>query len=347
MTKRPWMGLVVSGVMLAIGISVGIVVTNALVNDTPPPTLARPSGPEFVSVTAQNYDDPRPVTLDILNPPDVELKAQATGTVTRFDCAVGVDWGSGSTNLALDGRSILNIHTSTPLWRPLTLGLKGPDVDAFKEELRRLGRSASEGTMFRREDLASFKALMTNIGTPVSTDEVSLTDVLWLPEPVVTVSKCETRLGDQVEAGKAISTLRSAPSLTIDGSSIPKDSPARVLRVGDLTLNMTSSTELTEPARTSEILSTSVYRSAAEQNQNLALPVRVSGTASLVEPIQVAALPPTSITTSDTSKGCVRVGSDEFRNVTIVSSQLGRSLVVFESSAMPTSVAVDGPPKCP
>jgi len=345
-TRRSLAAAIVLAVVASTGAFVGIIATIALIEDNPPKSLTASTGPTYVTTTLQSFADPRDIVLQLQELPEVKLASQSAGTITTLDCTPGGTWASGASNLAVNGQPILNLHTSTPLWRPVGIGAKGPDVDALKAEIARLGKSATSGKVFQWKDLQSFRELKKEVGASADGDEVTPGEILWLSAPSITLGACDARLGKQIASGDPLAAVRFDPTFSIDGSALPQAFEPRVLTVGNVSLEMSSNTELRQPKRIREVLQTSVYRAAAEQAKNSDGLVSLKVTASLATPVQVIAVPPSAVTASAGSDACIESDSGDIVRVSVVSSELGRSLISVPDAAIPDKVAVEGPAEC-
>ena len=346
MTKVRWGSAGILGVFLAGSVALGVVLAHLTIQEPPPPSLAKPTEPSSVPVVPQAYSDPRPVKVRIETPPETEIRSQRGGTVTRVECMAPMAWESGKSNLSIDGEPVLNFHVSTPLWRDLAAGSKGPDVDAFKEELRRLNQPVSDGAELRWADIVSYRGLAEAAGASAEFRTVSPASMIWLPAPAISLSRCEISLGETIDAGHVIARSRSDILVTVGGDLKP-GTDIRQLQVGEATVPLSVDLTLENPGDALALTETTVYRAAIEQDTEPAAVVEIEGTARLVEPVRVAPLPPSSITVSSQTAGCVLTVDGTVVPVGIVSSELGRTLVTFEGDSFPELIATSGPRKCP
>lgn len=80
-----------------------------------------------------------------------QVPGTGKGVVTALPAAGDVV-PTGQVLYAVDGRPVLTLHGSTPLWRDLALGDTGPDVLALREALAALGYQAGDASSDRFDE---------------------------------------------------------------------------------------------------------------------------------------------------------------------------------------------------
>ncbi|PJJ63665.1 peptidoglycan-binding domain-containing protein [Compostimonas suwonensis] len=342
-------GLAVIGVVTVAACGAAIVAV--AVAPTMPGTLQPSRSAESVEVTEQEFVDERTVDVELVRDPGISLSVPLTGRITRFGCRPGASIASGGSFVSVDGRPLLTLATSMPLWRDLSIGDEGDDVKALQTELARLGYAVTADGDFGSASLAAVKALFTSIGD-AAFDEPGLpvSRVMWAPTTTTVISTCIGSLGSSVSSGDALGTVQGIVS-SAGITNLPSDllSGARVLEVDGQVTSVNDDGTVTDPGAL-DLLSgmrgtTGAARDdgdgGAEQEPN-----QLAATFVLQTPVLVAALPPSSIYGVEGSEGCVR-GDAVGVPVRIVGSQLGQSFVLFEGH-VPKRVDVvpTGVPAC-
>lgn len=285
-------------------------------------------------VTAHSFDDKRTVQVALTLGADTALIAPASGRITGLSCQSGGQFTSGGSDLSIDGRRIVNLATTVPLWRDVRLGDKGEDVAAIQRELSRLGYAVNVNGTAGAQTFAAVTDLFAKAGAKdVDSSSIPVGRVLWLPRPDVTVSACNASTGANVAAGEKFATLPSTLAgaaitrlpdgalpgeriLTIDGSKVPVDAAGRV----------------TDPDALAVIAASSSYAEAVIGKSD-----SVKGSYTLAQPVGVSVVPPGSLFDIDGDAACVADGGRAFA-VRIVASELGRSFVTFDSANPPAEV---------
>lgn len=345
-SRRVWAAFILGVLVLFSGAALGVLATFLLAPSSVPPSLTPPDQPTSVSVTAQAYSDPREVSVSIRKEAPTVLRVGRAGVVTSFDCP-GSDqgWFSGSSSVSIDGTPILNFHTAVPLWREVTIGDEGPDVTSLKEELVRLGQQVSDSPKFNRVDLASMKEVLKAAHASADVTTVDPAQLLWLPTPQLTPTNCGALLGSPIAANERVADAGSSVELAIE--EVPSDlrPGVRQLKVDQLEFSLNEDLTLAVPAEAVELLQTPSFRSAVGEATDQMQLVSLSASIVLIDPIQAAPLPPSAVTVAGPPAGCVEDSEGRQHRLTVVSSELGRSIVIFENT-IPTKVNVSGPAEC-
>lgn len=319
------------------GFAVGVVVSEP----AEPADLRAPTDLAVVPVGDRVFDDARTVTLRVTVDDVASVASLSGGRVTASQCAAGATVGSGSSTVSLDGRALVNLSTSVPLWRDLTIGDRGADVTALHAELVRLGHAAPDGDRVTRATIAAYRALAQALGAaePVSS-VIDHTAIVWLPAPAVTVGACEVKLGDPLEPGAALfelpAALASAVVAPLPGDAAPGD---RVLMIDDEPVPVGPDGAITDPAAL-DVLGRS--RALAEAVAIAPDDPQLSVVWRLADPLTTLVVPPSGVVGVGGPATCVVAGDGGTRPVTVVGSQLGQTFVVPDEGASPfESVQVD------
>ncbi|MGW4747945.1 peptidoglycan-binding protein [Streptomyces sp. NPDC004290] len=148
------------------------------------------------------YDQPTPVV------------AAGRGTVTWLP-AVGAVTKPGGKLYEVDGRSVVLMRGSRPLWRDLGPGVaEGPDVEQLKRNLIRLGHADGLGLAvdekFTKGTETAVKRWQKSLGIK-QTGTLPLGSVVMLPQESVRVQQLGVQLG---------APLGSASIMTVSGTSL-------------------------------------------------------------------------------------------------------------------------------
>ncbi|QTX05331.1 peptidoglycan-binding domain-containing protein [Agromyces archimandritae] len=283
----------------------------------------------------RSFDDARPVEIAFTIDEPVPIVSPASGTITGTNCAAGVALRSGASDFQVNGTPIVNLATEVPLWRDLRIGDSGEDVLALQEELARLVGGVTADGVLGSGSIAAFDELRP-AHVPASTEPViAVGEVLWLPADSTLVTSCAVPLGASVEAGARLvevagapaqAALTAIPERLIDGE--------RKLLIGDVVVPLDDAGVVGAEADRAALADTPVVRSALASDP----PQTVSGELSLLEPIEVGAVPPSALYRVDGDDACVLVDGAPIP-VRIIGSQLGETFVEFPSTP-PEAVAL-------
>lgn len=333
-------GLAVASLVSAV--AVGVTATVAVVSPFHP-TSANPVGPPVeLPVESVSFRDEHPVQLAVTMGAEQSVLSPVTGTVTASSCRAGLPLASGTSPLAVDGVPLLTLATEVPLWRDLTLGLRGDDVTALQTALAALGEKVdgSRG-VFDHATLGAVRHRLSLVDAPPLADDVLPRQrILWLPPGGATVSKCPATVGSQTQTGAVVANL--LPSVTtarvvaLPASLTPG---ARELVVDTLLLHPSPQGVITSPKELAALAQAPALVGRAQPSDPL------SGVYRLVKPVMAGVIPPSAIVGPDAQHTCV-VSGNQAQRVTVLGSQLGQSYVTFEGTP-PASVVVEPPRATP
>lgn len=358
-TPRISMSVIVllCAVMLAIGMGLALL----LIRPIPPKDLDSKATAGTMTVEDGVFDDRRAVTFRLPQSSASTLQMPQDGTLTSSTCTAGVALHSGTSMFSINDHAVLSLHTSIPLYRPLAIGTQGNDVRSLHDALRDLGYAAPDTDTFSSDSIAAFNALAEKTGAPLITADngwsLDPAQVLWQPAATVTIRQCPVRVGTQVRAGDGI--VQIAPIITnaiiIRTSENADGQPAagkRTVSVADKTFAIDDDvTAMNDPAFLDAIAASHEYQSmlsgggsgvsassssGASPQQSAAADgssVDVIYQWSLAEPRAISIIPPSALTDVSSGKGCVTVDGRP-QQVTIVASQLGRSMVSPQSGTL-------------
>lgn len=342
--RFPWRAVALFFVSMIGAGGAGALVAYLLISPPTPESLESAVVVSSATVVAQPFADPKPIDVVISRGADLELRLARGGLLTSRSCSVGAQAVSGGASFAVDGVPLVNLHTTVPLWRNLVPGDRGVDVDALKGELGRLGREVSPGPRLGSTDLKSLSAVMVNAGREVTLDAVAPGDFVWLPSPELVFSSCDADVSAAVEAGDSVASADGGVTVSLGAPPMGLLPGARVLTVDDVVLALDESLGMTDLSAAASVARTASYREALGEGDGIQ-PVTITATIELVEPIPASALPPSAVTITGDASGCVTDGEGMAHPVGILTSQLGSTVVSFESDA-PASVLLNETSSC-
>jgi hypothetical protein len=328
------------GVALLTAGALGATVMFVTLSDTVPATLRAAQSDTDVPVVEREYLDERTVHLHVEVAPEAMIAAPADGRITALSCQVGDLFESGRVNARIDGRSIVNLATSVPLWRGLTVGQRGDDVAALQSELARLGFPVPTTDTLSRSAVSAVNQLL---GEATTTRQIDVSRVLWLPAPTVEIARCTAPLGRYVSLDDPLASASSAPTVRIDDAPEGLVPGARAVRVDTVDIAV-GDDGLISLEGASALTRTAAYRTAIADGS---AEFEVSGVLLLTQPVAVSAVPPGAIFDLAKDRGCVMT-DEGARAVVVVGSQLGQTFVTFEGTTPQTVRAQAGedPPAC-
>ncbi|HIX00492.1 MAG TPA: peptidoglycan-binding protein, partial [Candidatus Nesterenkonia stercoripullorum] len=239
----------------------------------------------------------------------------------------------------IDDRPIIGLHTSLPLYRDLTWGDKGTDVEALQKELVRLGHldvSFVDGWYGWTTSHAVQRLRVAN-GAPEGGKKTRRSEFVWLPAGDVTGLACELNVGDEVAEGTAFATAEGAIE-RVEVASMPES-----LTPGARTLTVNG---VTGPASESGIVDDATFLARILDDEELVAGLRedpeatVPGDLALADTIDSYTVPVGAII-DDGDERCVQVGAVA-RPVDVLGSALGSTVIVFPDAdtPLPDTVAI-------
>ncbi len=290
-----------------------------------PPTLETAPIPTASPLVAEETVDSRSVELSVELGDEAALVTPADGRITATSCSVGETIKSGTSVITLDRVPLVNLHTSTPVWRDLDFGDKGADVEALQAELARLGYSVSVSKRFDWQTWVAWDVLVEKLGGDTDYGTFSVEQVVWLSEKSVTAATCPVRLGATVQAGASLVGLPT-PLLSAAVKDYPTDlvPGERTLTVNDVPIALDQDGNVTADGLTA-LADTASFRRFLQGPDDAIL----SADLVLVEPLTVYPVPPAAVALGANGSGCVALAHGNPAPVTVVSSRLGRSYIAF------------------
>ena len=185
---------VVMSIIVAAAVSVGACAV--FLPDRPPALLGASGEITEAKVSTQQYCGSQTVTLIPSISTSRALLGNSNGTVTA-------DYSSGD-------RAVIALNTAIPLYRDLHVEDRGQDVRAFNNELNRLGYlSDPDSDRYSWNTQQGWKQLMADNGSD-SDGTLQLADILWIPEPNISVGDWQATAGANITQGTQIGEIPGA-----------------------------------------------------------------------------------------------------------------------------------------
>ena len=328
-------GRVAAATLAALVVAAGGAVAGVMLTAAPTAdSLASPAPTTTVEVTTRPYDDARNIDLRPVASDGRALTAAASGTITATRCVVGDELSSGDQLVAVDGRPVVALATTMPLWRDLALGARGADVTALNEELRRLGHPAGQGDRFDAATRDGVRALLANAGASSPDGTLPLAHVAWLPSRTTTLGACEHRLGDRTDGGRLATA--GGGVVALQAAMLPPNA-----RHGDRVVTVAGvRTYLGEDGQVTDREALDAWFASPEgfawRNLGDDAPA-TTVTWELAQPLETAVVPPGALAGADGPRPCLAT-PDGARAVEIVGSGLGKSYVQMLDGTPPSHV---------
>ncbi|OZG69172.1 peptidoglycan-binding domain-containing protein [Bifidobacterium eulemuris] len=278
--------------------------------------------------SVQDYSGNQPVTVVPTVSASQTLLSNVSGIVTADQSGQGLV--SGKAAFAVNGRAIIALSTSTPLYRNLKIGDSGEDVRAVNNELNRLGyNSQPESDLFQWSTSDGWRQLMWDNGNE-SNGELFIADTLWIPNTTVAVDAWTARQGTQTTAGSQVGEVPGLiTALTVkNGQPSQQD---RTLTVAKLTATLPAgTTTITDPVFLQQFTNSEEVTSLSPES----LTAGLSATLSLSKPLLVLRVPAGAVFDVNGQYGCIAPASGKDKGkpirMDIVGNELGVSLLKSE-----------------
>lgn len=276
-------------IILTVVAGAGIGIGALLFTDETPESLQEAAEITVAPVTQRSFDDQRNVEVALTFGADTTLTAPSSGRITSFSCLAGDSILSGKTNLSINGQAILNLSTSVPLWRDISLGARGDDIASLQIELARLGYNLESDGIVGSSTLTAVTDLFHELGDDAfATGTIPNDRILWLPEPETTVATCTAAIGADISDGDEIAAL---PGGLADAAitHLPDDlvEGGRVLALEGKNVIIGADGRVTDSDALEGISETALYEQALRSDAN-----SITGTYALSEPVTVSVVPP-------------------------------------------------------
>ncbi|SFR78407.1 Putative peptidoglycan binding domain-containing protein [Microbacterium azadirachtae] len=281
-------------------------------------------------ITQVDYSDERALPLEPSFSAGVELRAYVSGIVTQTSCTPGMPVASGKALLTVNGKPVIALAAKEPFYRDLGWGDKGADVDSLRGALSSLGYAVDASGEFDDDVFDALTSLQDTENLATSDGLFHISDFLWVPMSSPAIATCEATVGQSVGPGATVATTaRILSSLSVTRAAAEGLVPgARTVSVFEVAVTLPESGVLTDPAVLTQIANAPDSRGKLTVDKD-GKAAAISGTSRLVEPLQIAAVPPASVFGVQGLRGCVEAQGGTYP-VTVVGANLGMSLVRFD-----------------
>lgn len=277
-------------------------------------------------VGTQEYNGAENASITVTLSAQRDLIVNASGTVTGNFAESGVE--SGKPALAVNGRSVVALNTSTPLYRDLAVGDRGADAKALNAELARLGLGADgESDTYARATATAVAKLMKGAGNGDDADgALHMADVLWIPVQAAAVTAWQGVPGAQIAAGSVVGSIPGGISKLALRSGIASDHDRSFTLLGETTTLPAGATEINDPAFCAKVSATEAFR---HMDPTMVASSGLDASVALTQPVQVMRVPAAAVFGVDRANGTHGCVASDGRviPVGIVGSELGVSLV--------------------
>lgn len=233
--------------------------------------------------------------------------------------------------------------------------MQGPDAYALNTALRTLGYAAPDSDYITWDTITAYNALAATQGTQALTAQngwiIDTSLFIWFPAPSVTIASCMTSIGSTIAPGQELFTTTATPSAASLPASkqdvVPGD---RIITIGGAEFPITAeTTTITDSNILSAIMSSNEFRLASLSNGGSGnvggsngSTLNVSYTWRLSQPIEAFTVPPSALYGITDASACVSANGASVP-VTIIASQLGKTIVSTQDGSMLKSVEVPAP----
>lgn len=337
------------GLILTSWVLIGALGTSIGAYFISPPVPESLTGPEEISsvmTSTRAFNDERMVRATVELRESEPVITSQIGRVTALSLTPNSIINSGAVVMGVDGKSVIALHTTTPLYRDISDGVEGEDISALQEELTHLGYDiATTGKVnyWTRWALSDLMSLTDNKGA--IPESISYRSIVWLPATQVMVDEVKVRLGDSLTESTTLMTLTGAADsgkITIPPDAIPG---ARVLIYQDKEYPVSDNGVIEDKNLLAELASSSTsdgkYSGQDESPANKSR-FSVSLAWRLAHPLEVQVLPAAALFSVSGDRGCVASPDGNIHRVRIVGSELGQTFAHSENVLREVSLKTEG-----
>lgn len=338
--KGRWRGYLLVGLLcVALGVCAGSWLTVWWNQDSV--SGAKAEGPSVLEVAPEPFLDERAMPVQLNGSRQWSAKSPLSGVLRSSSCQENGEVASGQSVFAVGDVPVLALYLERPAYRDLGPGSVGDDVAVLQKELARLGHFT--GTVNGKYDAATagaVKRLKKAAGLDAKDSGLSLSQLVWLPQPSVPVSQCQAAVGDIVEAGQEVfSTANLSGVLQITGYK-SADGAERLAVLDQVTAPINQQGQITDGQFISKFTASSQFKTSADSGNPLTVRTR------LAQPISSYRLPVTALYEVSGDTACV-LDNGKAAQVQVVGSAFGSSVVISKEALHSVSVAPGkDAPKC-
>ena len=258
----------------------------------------------------------------------------AAGVITDVPVESGVV-ESGDVVAVVDSTPIIALHTPRPLYRDITAGSRGPDVQQLAEELNRLGLLAVENITDRADQDLREAVQVLNERAGLNSSELRLAGVVWLPEIEFDIENVEISVGKAAPvSGETLAAGRTP--LVKATATAPEGAAEQLERLPDPVQIRIAGLVIPLDDELSAIDTAPIEAATSSAAGEL-----TGGLIELVVPVVAWKLPATAVIAGSDGSTCVVTPSGETIKVTVSASGPGEVEVIGESPPEVVSNPVD------
>ena len=297
--------------------------------DRAPTMLGMPHTVESAPASSQEYSGTQQVNVVPTVAADRQLLGNATGTVTQN--WTGGELRSGSRAYQVNDRTVVVLHTATPLYRDLKVGDRGEDVRSLNDELSRLRYdSVPQSSEYNWNTGNGWRQLMVDAGNSDGAGEddmnLRLSDTMWIPSDSVKVQGWSATQGSAMQAGAPLGTVPGGlVRLAIRGGK-PSDEERTLTVFGVAAPLAPGSIDITNGELLQRIAATEGYQGKSAEERAAGMDAQLT----LNKTIQALRVPAGSVFGINGTSACIAIGTFDNPHVVpvrIITSELGASLV--------------------
>ncbi|WP_281105720.1 peptidoglycan-binding domain-containing protein [Bifidobacterium catenulatum] len=300
-----------------------------LTHASTPTSLKPSSNTGNLPLSTEHFDDERTITVKVSSSQAQNISFGKTGQITQVVCPTDGIITSGSREYDMDGTPLVTLYTETPLYRDLSFGDKGSDVEALQNELIRLGYGTSQTEIFDWNTWDAWRRFYAEYGGVVQEKTFDRTLVIWIPAESLATTGCIAKLGSTVSDDSVTAAFTTVEGiLSIKATALPTDRLAgeRVVEIKGREYPIDDDGNITDQEALQAMNSWDGYtgnRKDGEQTTDVSVSYR------LKQAIDVYSVPAESLVGLTQSDGCVVSGKGTVRKIHVVGSSLGRTLITL------------------
>ena len=287
-------------------------------------------GVEVVSVVLRPTDLATSVSLSLVWSAQVEARSASSGLVSALFVEADRPVRCGVPVFEVDAQPVASFCGPRPLTSEVTSTSTGRDTDDFVAELRSAGFVDGGAAPTERQLEDGIRSWQSSLGMAID-GTAAPEDLLWLPG-ALTPTNVAVTVGSLVNVGDTVLSVEEHLVIaTLAAASNDQ------LASGDRVFGLATSTErvpIGSDGSISDVSELETMLRGAGLLQN-GFPETASGSSRLAEPVELVAVPPSSILTSTTGT-CVIVAREDQRSpvaVEVVASSVGSVFVDGNLSA--------------
>lgn len=327
---------------ISFGLAVGVFVVPGPI----PSNLRQTPVSEEIPVVRESFDDSRTVKAQLDVTEGQSIAWTGGGIVTKLGVGSQSILSSGESPFSVDGKPIVALHTSVPLYRDLYAGMAGEDVGALRDELVRLGFGGDTvqrlHNTFDRSLRLSLIGLQKHIGA-ARTGALHLADCVWLPGQSITLASSSLVLGQSApqELGRT-AMMVSALKINVPDGLYPG---ARVVDINGVETKLPSDGVVTDRVFLDALAKTDAFVQwlAAGEEQRAG---GLSSTIRLEHALDATKVPAGAVFGINGHRACVRNGEHSVV-VDLYGSDNGFAMVGPEGRLSSVQVPVRVAMQCP